>query len=249
MDNQMVDERQQRRWGTTIAGGCLMVLFLSLCILVAVFIQRTSVERNTSTPVPTRTPAPQILVRQPDDSANVKSEDFSSNIRDWGLYYYDGKLEVINGKLILQSNTKAGVVIGTNAKFFPARGVYYVQADFSTDIDTTYAYGLIFGLNSSLGTFYLFEISPTREGFRLLRYNAGTWHELIPFSHHVFKPYPEANTLSVYFDKGNIELYLNGELASTFSDTAPFQSTEIGVSVGNSGYRLIVDNIFIYNKK
>src|SRR5215211_4900999 len=105
-----VDQQQQTakpsfRWVTQLAGGCLIFLFLMFGV-AAVFV----FEPSPSTRIPSATPtiavtqAPHILVHQPAAKSGVILEDFSSNKREWGLYYPNGKLEIINGKLILQSN-------------------------------------------------------------------------------------------------------------------------------------------------
>jgi hypothetical protein len=36
------------------------------------------------------------------------------------------------------------------------------------------------------------------------------------------KPYPEVNTLGVYFNKGQIELYINGILVTSYTDMQPY---------------------------
>ncbi len=249
MDSHKTEESPKRRAVTILAGGCLVVLYLALFVILTVFIHEQTVIKNSPTPTATAIPTPHIVVHQPTSKRGVVHEDFSSNRREWGLYYPYGKLEVINGKLILQSNIQGGPAIGTSNLFAPSGGRYYIQADFTTDTNKALPYGLVFGLNKSLGTYYLFEIWPRTGGFRLLKYNAGKWHELIPYSRGVISPYPEASTLSVYFNEGHIELYINGELASTFSDTDLLRSTDVGIFVSNSGYRLIVDDFFVYAEK
>ena len=218
-------------------------------IVTAIFINQQTAIRTSPTPTITIVPTPHILVHKPANESVVKYEDFSSNKLDWGLYYNYGKLEVIDGKLILQSNVQNGFVIGTSRQFAPSGEKYYIQADFSIDTDKAFPYGLIFGLNRSLGTYYVFRIWPMTGGFNLLKYNAGKWHELVPYSRGVISTYPEVTTLSVYFNKGTIELYINGKLVSTYTDPDSFQSAGVGIFVTNSGYRLIVDDFFTYGEK
>jgi hypothetical protein len=219
--------------------------------VAAVFVFRPSQSTGnpSSTPTIAATPAPHILVRQPANKSSVIREDFSSNKHEWGLYYPYGKLEIINEKLILQSNIEQRFVIGKSREFDYLEQPYYIQADFSTDIDHGFAYGLIFGISDSLETYYLFEVAPKTGYFRLSKYNTGKWDELVPFTQGTVKPFPEANTLSVYVDAGDIELYINGEIVSSFSDKNFFRSTGVGVFVMNNGYRLIVDNFFAYGGK
>ena len=249
MDDLATKTNRKRSPITVFAGGCLAVLYLALCIIVVVVGRKQIADRNAPTSTTTLTPIPHILVRSPSTQSAVIHEDFSSNEKDWGLYFDYGKLEVINGKLILQSDVPNGIGVGTSKQFSPASENYYLQADFSTDIDMSSSYGLVFGLNKSLATYYLFEIWPQAGSFRLFKYNAGKWAELIPFSHVEMRPYPQANTLSIYFDKGRIELYINGKSVSKYSDKDFFQSKDVGVFVNNSGYRLIVDDFFVFDEK
>jgi hypothetical protein len=237
------------RWFTQLAGGCLVVLFLMMGAAAILLKPAEYIRNKSATPTHTVTQVPHILVREPADQTSVIHEDFSSNKREWGLYYPNGKLEIIDEKLILQSNLEKRYVIGKSQGFDLLEQPYYIQADFSTDVDNGLAYGLIFGISDSLQTYYMFEVSPRTGYFHLLKYNTGKWEELVPFTHGSLKPYPEANTLSVYFDAGHIELYMNGDLVSNFSDSNFFQSTGAGVFVNSIGYRLIVDNFFAYGGK
>jgi hypothetical protein len=248
MDDNAPTSRPKHRPITLFAGGCLIILYLTFCVITLGFGYKQIAARNAPTPTTTITPAPRILVHVPNGQSKASHEDFSSNKNDWGLYFDYGKLEVINGKLILQSNVPSGIAVGTSSQFSPASESYYIQADFSTDIDKSSSYGLVFGLNKSLATYYVFEIWPQAAGFRLFRYNAGKWTELIPYSPAELSPYPQATTLSIYFDKGNIELYINGKSVSKYSDKDYFQSKDVGIFVNNSGYRLIVDDFFVYDE-
>lgn len=248
MDHPEAPQDVKQRPITLLAGGCLIVLYAALCVIVGVFGRQAMADRDAPTPTPTNTPVPQILVHLPTDQTPVIHEEFSSNENDWGLHF-GGKLEIINGKLVLQSVVPNGIAIGTSNQISPTSESYYVQADFFTDTDTNIAYGLVFGLNRSLGTYYLFEIFPQSSAFRLFKANAGKWTELVPYTGTNTSRYPNLNTLSVYFDRGAIQLYINGELVSEYSDQDFLHSKQVGVYVDDIGYRLLVDDLFIYNKK
>jgi hypothetical protein len=251
MDDPITKNAQKQRPVTILAGGCLIVLCILLLGAAVIFGYKQKATRNSPTLTPTPLPTPHILVRdrEPANKKAVIYEDFLSNKNNWNLYYYNGKIEIINGKLILQSNMEGASVIGTSNEIVPSAQTYYVQADFTTDTDKAFPYGLVFGLNRLLNTYYVFEVLPGNGGFQLLKFNSGKWSEPVPYSEYAISPYPEPTTLSVYFDKGNIELYINGKLVSTFFDADFFQSRETGVFASNTGYRLIVDNFFVYDGK
>ncbi|HLO33063.1 MAG TPA: hypothetical protein VK249_28210 [Anaerolineales bacterium] len=249
MTEEITKERPKPRWLTILAGGYLVILCVVLFSVAGVFSYKQIATRNAPTSTAVLTPTPHMLVHQPMNSSAVEYEDFSSNSREWSLQYPSGKLQIINGKLILQSNELNEFALGTSRQFVSSGEKYYIQADFTMDTDKAYGYGLFFAFNESLGSFYLFDVAPTTGDFRLLKYHAGKWDLLVPYSQGFLNPYPEINTLSVYFDVGNIELYLNGNLGAKFSDHDPFRSNGVGVFVGNGGYRLIVDNFFVYEEK
>ncbi len=248
MDDQAVKKISKRRPFTLLAGVYLIILYLCLCLII-IFVGRQQVASiNLPTPTVAISPVPHILVQQSSSQTNVLHEDFSSNKLDWGLYYDFGKLEIIDGKLILQSNIGGGTV-GISDKFAPTSLKYYLQADFSTDIETTSAYGLVFGMNQSLDTYYLFDLLPRSSGVQLFKYNAGKWTPLTNYLPIKTNSFPQSNVLSVYFDNGNMQLYVNGDLASKYLDQDYFQSKDVGVYADNMGYRLIVDDFFVNDIK
>jgi len=249
LDNPQIEKKQKYSPLTVIAGGYLMVLYIVLCISIVVLGTVQTKTLISPTPTATAIPTPHILVHAPVDQNSTSYEDFSSNQRDWGLYFQFGKLEITNGKLILQSNIPNGLVVGTSDQLSPVSKNYYIQADFSTDTEKASSFGLIFGLNKNLITFYAFELWPSTGGFQFLKYNSGKWTQLIPYTITEINPYPQANILSVNFDNGHIELYINGKLASEYSDIDFYQSKGIGIFTENMGYRVFVDDLFVYSEK
>jgi hypothetical protein len=249
MDNQTAKTKSKRNPITLVAGVFLAILYLALCGVVAIVGQEQL--RKSANPTSTHLPiaTPHVLAHMPSDPGKVIYEDFSSKPSNWGLYYFYGKLEIINGKLVLQSDMPNQLAVGTTKHLTPSGEKYYIQADFSTDTKTNFPYGLVFGLSKSLGTYYMFEILPLSTSFRLSKYSAGQWDQLVPPSPANLNPYPQANTLSVYFDHGKMELYVNGMLQSNYTDKDFFQSKDMGVFVSNIGYQLFVDDLFVFDEK
>src|SRR5689334_516814 len=182
MDEPVIKEKPKLRWVTHIAGVYLVLLYIGLIALVLLVGDKRNATETSPTPTVPPVTDPRILVHQPAKNITVTHEDFSANRREWGLYYYDGKLEVIKGKLVLQSYGPNGIAIGINQRIAPVSEKYYIQADFSSDIETDSGYGLVFGFNQSLSTFYLFEVWPQSKQIGFFEYNAGKWTELIPFT-------------------------------------------------------------------
>jgi hypothetical protein len=252
-------ERRNTSWVTGLAGAYLVLLYVAACAIFSVFgyVRREQIPgvRNyfpTHLPTPTSTPIPpHILVLQPPGDAVVLADNFNSNIYKWSAYSWSSKVEVLNGRLFLLSNVPRyfGIAkIGNGTRVVPDRK-YYLQADFATDVSTADSYGMVFGLDATTETFYLFEVTPQTRGFQLMSHSHGNWKELVPSKFASIKPFPESNTLSVYYDHGNIELYINGSLVTTYLDPTPHDNGLFGSYVNDSGFTLIVDNYFAYNDK
>lgn len=260
-------EPNKNRWLTFLAGSILVILYLSLCaiVLASTFSREISLPNSNNeiaTSTATVIPTPQILFDQIQNKNRVRFENFTSNYRNWGIHYYSGKIEIINEKMIFQSNIE-DIAIVTNEIFLNTSDIYYLQADLITDTVVDYQqYGLIFGFNGPSNSFYLFEVDPNYQSFRLFKYAPSSdyqvsnsvrhipnhWIMLIDYTTADMNQYPKENTLGVSFNKGIIELFINGNQVATYVDEQPLQFSGVGVYVNNYGYRLIVDNFFGYSE-
>jgi hypothetical protein len=265
------DEREepqtQNRWGTFLAGSFLLILYMSFfAVMLGISFTRkipsVHTENETINLTPTIVPTPQILFNLPDEPIQIKFENFTSNFRDWSLYYRFGKVEIINEKMIIQSNIEDFAIV-SNENFIKTSDTYYIQAELVTDNKVDYQqYGLIFGLNRSDSSFYLYEINPEYNFFRLYKFAPTSdyqvsrsskqaqydWILLIDYTKANMNRYPNVNILGVFFKKGSIELFINGDQVATYLDEKPLHSSGVGVFVNNYGYRLIVDNFFGYSE-
>lgn len=256
MDKPAPTKTPKYRWVTQLACGFLVILWLSFCAFFVVVgyqnryqipVLGSSLPTPTASPVPT----PHILAHSPADSDSVIFDDFSSNGREWGAVVPGSKVQVVDGKLILQSNTVGYYAIATNGQplLLLNGGKYYIQADFTTDQLANGQYGLLFGLDSATSTFYLFDIQLQSGSFGLIKHTPQKWEPLLPLSNSggTLLPYPQANTLSTYFHQGVIELFINGHLVASYSDKEPFQFGGYGAYLDTSNFRLVVDNFFAYS--
>lgn len=237
---------------TLIFGWILVILYCVFFIVLGLLINRqvSTQTSSFSTLTPTIVARPQLLIEQPEKNWNIQTDDFSSNDHAWSLYISSGKVGIANEQLVLESYHPDKVTIATSKDLFPGKpDRYCVQADFTSDSKMYASYGLVFGLNRSLATFYLFEVWPERGVAQLQKYNSNVWENLLPETSIELKPYPEFNTLSVFFDKGNIQLYANGMQVMSYLDKNQFNSNNAGVLVSNMSARLIVDNFFVCSEK
>ena len=196
-------------------------------------------------PLPVSTP--HILSHSPSAPAiRVIHDDFSSDAFEWGILEHNGKAEVYDGELHLQLNSDFPYNIAVSgASFLEPSQEYFLQADFGTDQLTSSDYGLAFGLSSQDDTFYLSNILPAAHILYLYKHNNAGWQALA-FANVPLQKYPLKNTLGVYYNAGSIELDLNGVSTLTYRDDSPYTSPGFGFYMSNSGYQLLVDNLFLY---
>lgn len=238
---------------TWIAGAVLVLLYAGL--FAAVWMSGLIPDRKgalapaaTPTPAPTAT-GPRALIYPPPRADMLRSDDLSTGLDGWYSLYANGKMENIKGQLVLQTNRRGQPALAVNAKLLDAGTKYYIQADLATDTLPTGSYGLVFGASESLGTFYLFDCTPPLNTCRLLKITGSDTDALIADIKAELEPYPNPNTLSVYFDDGRIELYTNAELVSSYTDKQPFRYTGVGVLVWFPGFRVVADNFQGYSEK
>jgi len=245
----------------TIVVGCLffvcVIVFAFLIGLTAIYRQDIPAIKNyfptltpTLTPTPTPTPIPRILVHLPPNDLPVLKEDFTTNQNDWSSYYFYSKVEVKNGKLLVEafdSHIGIGYCFCKSPFDQPLADNYYFQADISTSSLTRELYGLAFGLDDD--NFYIFTINQHVGAFFLDKKTKDGWISLFSARSTIIKPYPGTNTLSIYFDHGTIDLYINGQPVTTYEDKEPFNKGKIGIYTNDSGFQVIVDNVFAYNEK
>jgi hypothetical protein len=242
--------RPRPRGVTLIAAAFLIMLYAVLCGIVYITepgrrLPDLLLREDQPAPTVPVVQTPQIQVRPPQEQTHVKFDDFSDNRHDWASYYLYGKVEVVDGRLVLQSGMPDVMALGLSRQFRPDSGLrYYIQADFTTDVRTEEGFGLVFGLSRNAGTYYAFYIWPRTAA--LYKTDAYEWETLVPETSITLKPYPQVNTLGVYFERGETELYINGELMASYVDEDPLEGMNVAAFAGNTGYRVIVDNFFIY---
>lgn len=248
----MEETTNKPRIWTMIAGVILGFLYLLFCALVSIGIYQKI--NNDTQPIPTTIPTlittPTPLFALPEGDWETSQEDFSNNKRNWGLFYNQGKIEILDGKMLVQSYLSDRYAIAIPEYIFiPPGEKYYRQVELITDTETDIysTYGLVFGMDERLGTFYLFEILQRETQVRLLKQSAGKWEILTTLTDAPISKYPKETTLGVYVDKGTIELYVNGEMISRYKDENPFQSKNFGIYIGGTNARVIVDNIITYD--
>ncbi|MGB8981446.1 MAG: hypothetical protein WCC12_06195, partial [Anaerolineales bacterium] len=58
--------------------------------------------------------------------------------------------------------------------------------------------------------------------------------------------HPLSNIVAVYFDGGDIEVYVNNVRVTTYADPHPFECKWAGLIISNGDIDLLADNVFSY---
>lgn len=212
---------------------------------------KTLTPTATHTHIPTATPtSPHVLLSPPADEM-VFEDAFDSNKYGWENYYANNTTEIKNGKLTIRSNKKGyiGAVICKKCPTFDQ--AFYFQAELLTTIDTYESYGLLFCAQGFEGNYYVFEIDAQNKNYNLSKHMSHGWSSfLISYTRSDFiNRFPKPNILGVYFDQGDIKLYINGVLVNTYTTSNPLPCKQAGFIINQGELDLIVDNIFAYRIK
>lgn len=242
-------------WEKVILGGCLScscLIFLTFALTLVMLQRETIPYVRDYFPTATATPA-QILVGQPPADEIIR-EDFTNNRNNWASYYSMEKTEVRDGKLFLEAFSEDAVAMAycETCPFSSDNRLaspYYLQAEFASQTKIDTYYGLVFGLLYDENSYYAFLINPVKGSYSLLKLEKHEWSYLRYGESKLIRQYPNVNTLSVDFDQGVITLYINGTHVDSYADEAPNNSGAVGVISNATGFQLIVDNLFAYNKK
>ena len=247
----------KRNWSVVVGCAILAIIFI-FCTVAAtlsiIYRNNIPVVKNyfqtaTLVPTPTLTPIPHILVHKPDPKIHVLIDDFTTNKNNWSTRYSPGKVEIKNGILSGES-FNSDVVIAhcfCETEYETFADKYYLQADLSTSRQTSNSYGLVFGLTEN-GEFYQFTIKSQSKDYFLEQWNGDDWITFTTGLSDAIRNYPDPNTLSVYFNQGKIELFINGQSIATYQDKKPMKG-KIGFVAYGMNFKLLVDNLFAYHDK
>jgi len=211
---------------------------------------KTFTPTTTHTHTPTATPtAPHVLLSPPADEV-VFEDKFDSNKYDWENFYGDSMVQIKNGKLTMRANEKGYVGVAICQKCPPFDQIFYFQAELLTAVDTFESHGLMFCAQGFEGIYYVFEIDSQNKTYFLSKQTSQGWNNLIDYKRSEFiNRFPRSNTLGIYFDQGNINLYINNVLVDTYTTPKPLTCKQAGFIINQGEIDLIVDNVFAYKLK
>jgi hypothetical protein len=202
----------------------------------------------TPTAPPSSTPEPHILVYAPTGDEVVFQDTFDNNINQWRSYYAGRVASVNDGHLRVVSYERGYVNVGSCDSCGNYSDSFYYQADLVLNKFQPVSYGLAFCINEN-NNYYVYTINHNSFKYALFKLLDDEWFTLIDetFSEEI-KSHPNTNTLSVAFEQGYIELFINGILVDTYKDSEPLMDGEIGFIVDDAGAELFGDNVFAYQR-
>jgi hypothetical protein len=248
--------------------GCLIVGLTTLfCVSLGVVLWFTGdqipmlanlFETNTPLPTasptisptapPTSTPEPHILVYPPTGDEEVLKDSFDNNKNQWISYYAGRVASVTDGHLRVVSYERGYVNVATCNGCGNYSDNFYFQADLALNEFTPVSYGLAFCITDN-NNYYIFTINHNTFKYALIKLVDDEWITLIEDTiSEEINNHPKINTLSVSFEEGYMELFINGVMVDTYKDTKPLKNGEIGFIIDNAGAELFGDNVFAYRR-
>jgi hypothetical protein len=183
----------------------------------------------------------------PPPGVDIFRETFENNDNNWGRVY-GSRVNVENGKLTVKAahETMAGATRCFGCDYLGDS--FYYQAEIASQEPTDKEYGLIFCASGMDGEQYTLLIEPEQSTFSLLKERNNTRQRLTEtvYSDQI-KPYPETNTLGIYFDQGLTEIYINGSMELSVTDSNPYPCMWSGIIIIDGTVTLTVDNVMAYS--
>jgi hypothetical protein len=196
--------------------------------------------------LPPTTPTPHISLDSEKSFENIVSDDFNNDQYEWEEHTDFLKAEVKDGKLLLESLSENTTAIAECQLCDLVNEPYFIQADFSTNVATDQGFGIVFNRFDSRNSFFLFEINTEAKRYNLYRHVSDTWALQISRESYLIKSFPDVNTLGVYLRQSDVEFYINGEIVDSYTESGrSFQLGRFGLYSGNSGFKLVVDNLSV----
>jgi hypothetical protein len=209
---------------------------------------RTPTATATSSPTPTitLTATPDIVLTSISEMEPAFKDDFSSNQYKWMPHFNNNKVLVENGLLSLRSNETGYIGIATCSSCPQTGNSFYFQGDVSLQENKNESFGLAFCIQGDY-SYYTFSINPKVRRYDFFKHSANGWETLVRNeSAHAIKGSPDSNTLGVFFDRGEITLYINNMSVYSYTGETPYQCGQFGFFVHGGGFDMLADDVEIY---
>jgi hypothetical protein len=201
-----------------------------------------------ATNLPPRTATPHIPSIDPFKAETpIFRDDFSNNDHQWLSSQDETKEKLDSDRLFFQARNEDGYGLISCDDCPYLESSYYLEASLSTNLETDDDYGLAFKRSKTLDDFYIFIINPESKKYALWHHTPDDWSFRSSGETNLIRPYPESNTLGLYASKDFIELYINGEIIDSYTESnSSFDTGYFGFYANASWFGVYVDNVVIY---
>ena len=193
--------------------------------------QTTKNTRVSTTPAPS---TPTTSTSDDDDLNNVQDIDLSEWVRDFSVY---GTTEFTDGELMMASKQKSFYYVLLAPDDYSTEGAATrVTLRNVEDANSSLGYGLIFHSNPTpLTQDYAFLLDAKKKRYRVVRHEPQKETALVPWTNSsLIKDGAAENTIEAR-DKGDkTDLYINGQLVNSVSNTYAYKNGVPGLYSGDA---------------
>jgi len=227
-------------WAVGILGLVVLVCGGGFAILVAIGVMSSDNSSNSQTQKNTRvstTPAPSTPTSSSpgdDDLNNVQSIDLSEWVREFSAY---GTTEFTDGELLMASKQKSFYYVLLAPDDYSTEGAATsVTLRNVDDANSSLGYGLIFHSNPTpLIQDYAFLLDAKKKRYRVVRHEPQKETALVPWTNSSLIKDGAAENIIEARDKGDkTDLYINGQLVNSVSNTYAYKGGVPGLYSGDS---------------
>lgn len=238
-----------------IAAGYIILLCLAFAFFYLYFFLTYAIPKPKEEPVntfatslPPITPTPHFSFTDLQDKKKIFEDNFSDDANHWTMHkdFIDEK--VVDGQLVFESVVEDNYAF-TGCQSCPALDQpYFLQVDLATKEAVTDELGIVFNLDYSTDSFFVFQINSESRKYYFYHNVDDAWSLRAAGETSHIKPSPESNTLGVYADHGKVDLYVNGHIIeSYYQANHNFYEGDFSFYVDDWRFQVFADNLIIYD--
>ncbi|MBC7900968.1 MAG: hypothetical protein H7070_13055 [Saprospiraceae bacterium] len=189
---------------------------------------RTPTPRSTNTPGKTTSPSP-----GPFETGTVQTVDLSEWVKESSPY---GTTEYTGGEFIMGAKQKGFYyVLVAPAEYSTDAATTRVTARNISDAATSMGFGLIFHSDPTpLTKDYAFLIDSKKKRYRVVRHEPEKETPVVAWTNSsLIKDGTGENILEIRDKSGTVELYINGQMATSIKNTAGYKGGVAGLYSGD----------------
>ena len=236
-----------------VAAGYIIFFCLALILYITFLVNITNNSQKHSTPVnvfatslPATTPTPHISSLIQPVVIRLFEDDFTNDSNHWTLRKNIFKEEARDSKLYFESLIDGDYAFTACGRCPKLKDPFYLQAEFATTEATDKNFGIIFNLNYSDNSFYVFQINTEAQKYFFRHRSADGWSLRTAGESDQIKSFPVANALGLYVDQDTVEFYINGQIVDSYTESGyTFHKGDFAFYVDDSNFTLTVDNLTI----